>query len=201
MDIIQSIILEFQPCSVSEIYDYLRSDFFLQMGNYTSQEWSRSKIRYYSDKLAEDNYMFFKFESNSGYKVRYGVSRFKDYLIEEPRYLKVKGYLKRCMYCGMPIYINDSEVFHFKYKCKQYKPQEYFKLIKVENFWAIITRDFVYGILEDLNSCILRLPGRNQSNLDEGIHSELWLINKKVREMGLIEADRLLSIKAEEYLV
>jgi len=200
MDIIESILLEFEPCAITEVFDYLRSDLFYQKGNYSLEEWTRSKIRYHLDKLSQENKKIFKFESNSGFKVRYGFSKFKYYLLEEPRYLKVKGYLKRCMYCGMPMYIIDADVFHFKYKCKQYQPQENFKLLKVDDFWAISSRDFVCGILDDLQSPTLRLPGVNRNQNNKEFFSELWLINEKAREMGIIESDRLLPLKAEEYL-
>ena len=201
MGIIQTILLEFGPCAIPEILDYLRSNFFYQKGYYTSIEWSRSKIKYQLKKISKENDEIFKFQSINGYKIRYGTTRFKYYLLMEPRYLRVKGYIKRCMFCGMPIYIFDSKVFHFKYKCKQYQTQNFFKLLKVDFFWAIVSRNYIHGILDDLQSGKLRLPGRNQNKSYKGIHSELWLINKKAREKELIESDRLLPLKAEEYIV
>ena len=104
------------------------------------------------------------------------------------------------MFCGMPIYIEDTNVFHFEYNCKKFKSQNYFKLLKLNTFWAIISTDFVYGILDDLQSGIFRLPGKNQDKSNEDIFSELWLINEKARESDLIESDRLLPLKAEEYI-
>lgn len=199
-NIIHQILLEFGPCAATEILDYLRSDLFHEKGHYSSQEWTRSKIKYQLNKNFQENNKIFKFQSNSGFKVRFGFTKFKYYLLEEPRYLKIKGYIKRCMYCGMPIYIKETEVFHFKYRCKQYKLQDYFTLLKLDDFWAIISHDFVYGILDDLQSCTLRLPGRNQNKSKQEILSELWLINEKARERGLIESDRLLPLKAEEYI-
>ena len=151
-------------------------------------------------KALEKNNKIFKFQCNSGYKVRYGTTKFKYYLLQEPRFLKTQGYLKHCMFCGMPIYINDDKVFHFKYKCNQYQKQEIFKLLKVDNFWAIISRDFIYGVLDDLHSCILRLPGTNQKKDQNTSLSELWLINQKARKEELIESDRLLPLKAEEFI-
>lgn len=201
MEIIESILLEFEPCSITELLDYLRSDFFLQKGNYSSQEWTYSKIRYYLDKITQEHKKIFKFECKDGFKVRYGRSKFNYYLLEEPRYLKVQGYLKRCMFCGMPIYVKDSRLFHFKYQCKQYQPQECFKLLKVSTFWAIISRDYVYGILDDLYSCSIRLPDINRNDTNNEIFSELWLINEKARGAGIIEKDRLLTLKPEEILV
>ncbi len=201
MDIIQTILLEFGPCATPEIFDYLRSDLFYQKGHYPSQEWTRSKIKYQLDKISQKNEKIFKLFSNSGFKVRYGNSNFEYYLLQEPRYLKVKGYVKRCMFCGMPIYIKDTNVFHFKYNCRQYTPQKYFKLLKIDTFWAIISRDFVYGVLDNLQTCTIRLPGKNQNKSNGGVLSELWLINEKAREKEIIESDRILPLKVEEYLV
>lgn len=201
MNIIDLILLEFQPCNARELLDYMRSNLFYQKGNLSHREWTVSMINYQLDKLAQENDKIFKFQSNNGFKVRYGMSKFDYYLLMEPRYLRENGYLKRCMFCGMPIYINDTKVFHFKYQCQQYKPQEYFKLIKVDNFWAIISRDFVYGVLDDLQSLILRLPGKNQNKNLDGIHTELWKINEKAREKKFIEKDRLLPLKVDEYII
>ena len=72
--------------------------------------------------------------------------------------------------------------------------------MKVNNFWAIISRDYVYGVLDNLQSCKMRLPGRNQTKSNENLLSELWLINEKAREKMLIESDRVLPLKAEEYI-
>ncbi len=201
MNIIQSIILEFGPCATPEILDYLRSNFFYQKGHYTPIEWTYSKIKYQLKKISRENNEIFKFKSINGYKIRYGTTKFRYYLLKEPRYLRVKGYIKRCMYCGMPIYIYDSKVFHFKYKCKQYQTQNFFKLLKIDTFWVIISPNFVHGILDDLQSGDLRLPGRNQNKSPKNIYSELWLINEIARERELIESDRLLPLKAEEYIV
>ncbi len=199
-NIIYSILFEFGPCSSVEILDFMKSDLFFKKGHISSEEWTRSKIKYQLNKISIKNDKIFKFQSNSGYKNRYGLTKFKFYLLHEPRYLKVKGYLKHCMFCGMPIYINGTKVFHFRYKCNQYQEQDYFNLIKVKDFWAIISRDFVYGILDDLHSSALRLPGRNQDKSSANILSELWLINEKAREKDFIEFDRLLPLNAEEYL-
>ncbi len=200
MSDILSILTEFGPCSPFEVLEYLRSNLFYHKGNYTSEEWTYSKIRHQLDKLVQNDKRIFKFECNSGYRVRYGITRFKYYLLREPRYLKVKGYIKRCMFCGMPIYIEESNVFHFKYKCKQYNFQDYYKLLNIDDFWAIISRDYVYGILDDLNSSVLRLPGSNKNKSNYKTYSELWLINTIARKKEFIESDRLLPIKAEEYI-
>ncbi|KKL62392.1 hypothetical protein LCGC14_2185640, partial [marine sediment metagenome] len=90
---------------------------------------------------------------------------------------------------------------HFKYKCRQYTPQKYFKLLKIDTFWAIISRDFVFGVLDNLQSCVIRLPGKNQDKSNEDVLSELWLINEKARETEIIERDRILPLRVEEYLV
>jgi hypothetical protein len=201
INIIYSILLEFQPCNAQEILDYMRSNLFYQKGNLSHQEWTVSMINYQLDKLGQENDKIFKFQSKSGFKVRYGMSKFDYYLLMEPRYLRENGYLKRCMFCGMPIYINDTKVFHFKYQCKQYIPQEFFKLIKVDYFWAIISRNFVHGVIDDLQSLNLRLPGKNQDKNLDGIHTELWKINEKAREKNLIEKDRLLPLKVDEFII
>lgn len=199
-NIINSIVEEFGPCAINEVLDYLHSDLLIQKGHMTLEEWNRRKIRYHINKLVKSNNNIFKFKCETGYKVRYGFTKFTFYLLEEPRYLKESGYLKRCMFCGIPIYIQGTKVFHFKYDCKQYKPQNYLKLLKFNDSWAIVSRDFIYGILDSLQSCQLRLPRGNPGNYDENIKSELWLINKKAREKGIIEPDRLLSLNAEEFI-
>lgn len=201
MKIIETILNEFGPCSTSEVLDYLNSDFFYNKGNYSSHDWTKSNIRYYLDKISQENEKIFKFESSSGYKVRYGLSNFEYYLRSEPRFLKVKGQLKRCIYCGMPIYANENNEFHFKYKCEQCIPQDYFKLVKLNSIWVIISRDYVFGVLDDLSSCSIRLPGKNQDSQKDNSLSELWLINEKARELELIEEDRLLTLKADEFIV
>jgi hypothetical protein len=200
MDIIKSIILEFGPCAVREVLDYICSDLFLQKGYYSPEEWTYSKTLYHMDKVSESDKRIFKFQCDSGYQVRYGSTKFNYYLLEEPRYLKVKGYLKRCMFCGMPIFVQGNNVFHFKYKCKQYKPQDNYKLLKVNDFWSIVSRNYIHGILDDLRSAKLRLLGRNQNSSESNVASELWLINNKARELELIESDRVLSLYAEEYI-
>lgn len=200
MEIIKSIVLEFGPCATREVLDYLRSDLFLQKGNYSPEEWTYSKVMYYLNKISDEDKRIFKFHCESGYQIRYGATKFSYYLLEEPRFLKVKGYLKRCMFCGMPIFVQDVNIFHFKYQCKQYEPQNKFQLLKVDNFKAIISRDYIFGILEDFQTAKLRLPGINQNYSELKIFSELWLINKKARDLELIEPDRLLSLYAEEYI-
>ncbi len=201
MNIIKSIILEFGPCAKLEILDYLRSDLFYKKGNYSPIEWTRSKIQYQLKKISQKDKNIFKFKSNNGFKVRYGISKFKYYSLKEPRYIRVKGYIRRCMFCGMPMYVYDSEIFHFKYKCKHYEEQKCFELLKLNTFWAIISPNYVHGILDDLQSGTIRLPGTNQNKSNRQIHSELWLINEKAREKEIIETDRLLPIKAEEFIV
>ncbi len=199
-NIIHSILLEFGPCSIIEILDYMQSDLFYQKGYFSPKEWTHRRVEYQLDKICKNNKKIFKFQCNSGFKVRYGMTKFIYYLLREPRFLKSQGYLKHCMFCGMPIYINDNEVFHFTYKCNQYQKQDYFNLIKVNNFWGIISRDFVYGILDDLHSCVLRLPGTIYKKTHASPLSELWLINQKARKNELIESDRLLPLKAEEFI-
>ncbi|KKN42879.1 hypothetical protein LCGC14_0708760 [marine sediment metagenome] len=201
MNIIRSILLEYGPCSSTEILDYIRSELFYKKGYYSPQEWTERKIKYQLDKLSTSDNKVFRLQSSSGFKFRYGYSKFDYFLLREPRYLKVEGYLKRCMFCGMPIYIFGSKIFHFKYNCQQYTPQNHFKLLKVDIFWAVISRDFVYGVIDNLESCTIRLPGKNRNNSYENILSELWLINEKAREKEIIEFDRILPLKVEEYLV
>ena len=201
MNIIKSILLEFGPCAKIEILDYLRSGLFLKKGHYSPIEWTRSKIQYQLKKISQKDKSIFKFKSKSGFKVRYGTSKFNYYSLKEPRYLRVKGFIKRCMFCGMPMYAYDSGVFHFIYKCIQYKNQKCFKLLNLDTFWAIISPNYVHGILDNLQSGKIRLPGTNQNKSYDEILSELWLINEKAREKEFIEADRLLPIKAEEYIV
>ncbi|MHA1151000.1 MAG: hypothetical protein ACTSR8_22490 [Promethearchaeota archaeon] len=201
MSLIYSLLLEFGPCSTTELLDFLNSDLYLHKGLPVCQDFTRSKLRYQLNKFAKNNKEIFKFRCENGFKVRFGTTIFKYYLPYEPRSLKVQGYLKPCIFCGMPIYINQNKVFHFKYKCSQYQEQEYFRLLKLENFWAIISRDFVYGILDNLHSYELRLPGPIKNKTNSNIKSELWLINDEAREREIIEPDRILPVKAEEFIV
>ncbi|MHA1727248.1 MAG: hypothetical protein ACTSWY_00770 [Promethearchaeota archaeon] len=201
MDFIKNIISEFGPCAPLEILDYIHSDFFYQKGYFTPQDWTLSKIKYHLEKIAKEDNEIFKFQTHSGYKIRYGHTKFEYYLSEEPRFLKAKGSLRRCIFCGMPVYVNENKEFHFKYKCEQYIPQEYFKLLKIHDKYAIISRDYIYGIIDNLQSCSIRLPGRNQNMQEENIHSELWLINEQARKLHVIEKDRLLPLKVEEFIV
>ena len=64
-----------------------------------------------------------------------------------------------------------------------------------------ISRNFAYGVLDNLQSCAIRLPGKNQNKSNEDVLSELWLINEKAREKEIIESDRILPLKIEDYLV
>ena len=201
MNLINTIITEIGPISSIEILDYLNSDLFYERGNFSSEEWTRSKIQYQMDKLAREKENVYKFTCNSGFKTRYGTTKFNYFLSEEPRFLKVRGYLKRCMYCGIPIYIHDTKIFHFNFKCDQFYPQSYFNLLKVNDFWAIISKDYIYGVLEDFQTCMLRLPGIIKLKSKKDVQSEFWMINLKAKEQELIESDRILLIYAEETLI
>lgn len=105
------------------------------------------------------------------------------------------------MFCGMPMYVKNAQVFHFQYNCKQYHPQKHFKLLKLNNFWAIISQSFIHGILDDLQTQELRLPSSLSGHNGSSFSSELWIINHEARKKGLIEPDSLLSVDVEEYLV
>lgn len=193
------ILDELSPCSVAEIIDYFNSDLFYIKGNICKEDITVQKIRYELEKLVKKIPQVVKFQCQDGYKVRYGITKFKYYLLSEPRYLRVAGYIKRCMFCGMPMYIEDQKVIHFKHHCPQYQPQNFFQLIKLENFWAIISKAYIHGVMNDLNSAQLRLPDRNESS-NALTTSELWLINQKARENHLIERDQILPIKGDEYI-
>ena len=201
MNIIKSLLSELQPCAAGELIDFLRSDLFYEKGYYTSENLTNRRVRYYLDKISQKNNKIFKFQSESGFKIRYGNSKFKYYSLNEPRFLTVKGHLNRCLYCGMPIYCNESDTFHFKFNCKEYIGQDYYSLLKIDNFWAIVSNYFVYGILDNLQSSTLRLPGKNPNYAIDGINSELWKVNDYAREKKLIEKDQILSIKAKEFIV
>jgi len=201
MNLIHTIIKDIGPISSTELLDYLNSDLFYKKGYFTHEEWTRSKIQYRLDKLTRNFDDIFKFKCKSGLNARYGISKFKTFLSEEFRFLEVKGYLKRCMYCGIPIYIQDEKIFHFKFKCEQFFPQSFFKLLKVDDFWAILSENFIFGILEDFQSCSIRLPGNFKSKAEKDILTEFWLINTRAKEQEIINKDQILKIYAEERLI
>ncbi len=197
--LILSILQELSPCSSYEIYDYMKSDFFYKKGNLYLDHISIARISRFLVQIEKENKSIFKFICADGFNFRYGYTKFKFYLPLEPRYLKPQGYLKRCMNCGMPIYIEGDRVFHFKYHCSQFQQQDYFKLIKFGKKRAIISHNFVYGVIDDLNTSNLRFPFKNMDN-QENILSELWIINETARKLGLIELDKILPLKADEYI-
>ena len=195
----KSILYDLSPCSIAEIYDYIHSDLFYIRGNISSEDLTMSKIRYELERLVETSPQIFKFHCKSGYKIRYGLTKFRYYLPNEARFLKVKGYIKRCMFCGMPIYIEEDNLFHFKYKCKQYHPQDHFQLVKIQNLWAIISHAFIHGLLDNLHSAVLRLPEGIKNKTPENI-SEWWLVNKIIQKKGYIEKDKFLPVRGEEFI-
>ncbi|MGQ4876207.1 MAG: hypothetical protein ACP6IY_19235 [Promethearchaeia archaeon] len=200
MDIIKSILFEMDPCSSAEILDYINSDLFYYRGYNNPKELNLSQITRRLNTISKNSNKIFKFECENGYKNRFGISKYQEYLASEPRYLKVYGYMERCMFCGMPVYVYQNKSHHFKYKCEKYPEQNIFKLIKVESLYAIISQHYVYGVLDDLQSCNLRLPGKNNNKSRKNILSELWLINEFTKENGLIDSEQLLTLKAEEYI-
>ncbi|WP_457556509.1 hypothetical protein [Candidatus Harpocratesius sp.] len=205
-DLLLSILKEFSPCSSYEIYDYIRSDFFYEKGNICLEDVSIHRISTYLTQIEKERPEIVKFRCKSGFPLRYGYTKFKYFLLDEIRYLRPKGYLKRCMYCGMPMFIEENHIFHFKYKCDQYQHQNMFKLIKFGSKRAIISANFVFGVIDDINQGKFRLPDTFSKTLyhekekKPSVYSELWMINHKAREIGIIEKDRLLPLKAEEYI-
>jgi len=197
--LILSILQELSPCSSYEIYDYMKSNFFYEKGHYYFDDLSIPKISRFLTQIEKENSNIFKFKCSDGFNFRYGFTKFKYFLPLENRYLRPQGYLKRCMHCGMPIYIEGNRIFHFKYQCSQYKQQNYYKLLRFGKKKAILSHNFIYGVIDDLNSGILRLPYKSKQD-NERVASELWLINEKARKIGWIESDRLLSLKADEYI-
>ena len=103
------------------------------------------------------------------------------------------------MFCGMPIYVEEENIFHFKYNCKQYIPQDHFKLVKIQNFWVIISHAFIHGLLDNLHTAVLRLPDTFKDKTPEKT-SEWWLINKFLRKKGYIKNDKVLTVKGEEFI-
>ncbi len=195
----KSILYDLSPCSVAEIYDYIHSDLFYIRGNICTEELTMKKIRYELERLVKINTQIFKFQCKSGYRVRYGFTKFKYYISNEARFLKVKGYIKRCMFCGMPIYVEEDHLFHFKYKCNQYHPQDFFQLVKIQDFWVIISHAFIHGILDNLHSAVLRLPEGNKNSKSENT-SEWWLINKILRKKVYTKNDKIFFVRGEEYI-
>ncbi|MGQ4876269.1 MAG: hypothetical protein ACP6IY_19580 [Promethearchaeia archaeon] len=200
MDIIYSVLLELQPCSSAEILDFINSNLFYYRGYKNPGELTLSQINYYLKKIIRNSAKIFRFECENGYKIRFGLSKYHGYTPSEPRYLKVQGNIEHCMYCGMPIYNHHGKEYHFEYNCDKYDEQSEYKLIKVGKIYAIISRQYIHGILDDLQSCYLRLPGKNGNLTHKNIFSELWVINEHARKNGLIDADQLLTLKAEEFI-
>jgi hypothetical protein len=197
--ILISILYEISPCSIAEIYDYIHSDLFFLRGNICYKDFDLKKLRYELERLVAMNPHIYKFQCDSGYKVRYGFTKFLYYLPNEPRFLRVKGSLKRCMFCGMPIYAEENHIFHFKYNCEHYHPQNHFRLIKINGFWVIISRVGLIGIIDDINSTNLRLPDR-VTNIDPNNTSEWWLINRLLRKRGYTESEAFFPIIGDEYI-
>ncbi|MHA1794854.1 MAG: hypothetical protein ACTSUK_01990, partial [Promethearchaeota archaeon] len=94
-ELILSILQEFSPCSSYEIFDYIQSDFFLERGNIFLEEFSIKRISSYLIQIEKENQDIVKFQCSTGYPLRYGYTKFKYYLLEENRYLRTQGYLKR----------------------------------------------------------------------------------------------------------
>lgn len=203
-EILEQIITSLSPCAINEILDYIQSDLFHEKGYLIKEDFSESQIRYRVEKLISADKRFFKFYCLNGYEVRYGYTQFHYYLLEEPRYLRPKGYIKRCMYCGMPIFVEDTHIFHFPYHCKQHHPQQKFRLLRMEKSVVIYSDHYIHGIMDGINAGSIRLPANygseSSSSSSLGILSEWWQINELARDQNKISQTDLLYVKAEEYL-
>jgi len=199
MEQIKTALMEFGPCSIGELWDYMRSDFYLSRGR-KLVELNKSQIRYAVEKLVRNEPGIFRLYTLNGTRVRYGFRQFKELSKVEPRYLQVKGDLWRCMKCGMPIYQYGNHMYHFEYPCEECQAQSRFKRIKVNGeFYAIVDGNYVYGVLDNLHLGNLRLPEVYRGD-QEDVLSELWAINIHARDAEVVEWDKILCLNAQEIL-
>jgi hypothetical protein len=198
---IRKALMEFGPCSVRELHDYLRSDLALKRGLFCSKDTSMELLRAELNALAEENKTIIKFMCKTGTKVRYGITLFPGDRASETRYLVPMGTLQTCVYCALPIFTCENRRFHFPAKCTEYKTQNYFKIFRYKDTRAIISDDFVYGVIDNTEPFTLRLTKEVHLDKANRVLSELWYINQQACQQQQIPAGRLLPLKTRETMV
>ncbi|MHA1368589.1 MAG: hypothetical protein ACTSRA_02575 [Promethearchaeota archaeon] len=204
--LVKKALLEFGPCSVRDLFDYMRSDFALKRGLYIFKDFSIDILYKTLNKLVEKNELIVKFSCSSGTKVRYGYTNLPGCLPGEPRYLEPIGNLECCSFCGSPVFIYNGNKFHLHADCFKYSRQKTFIILRYNNTKAIISDSFVFGVIDGKMDYRIRLPGiinkppEITSKLRFGVFSELWYINELAREKGLVPPGRLLPLKVKETL-
>ena len=193
--------MEFGPCSVRDLYDYLRSDLAHKRGLHVGAEINLDNLRNSLEKLIERDQRIIKFQCKSGTKIRYGFTKYVSILPTEPRFLKVKGRLDRCFRCGQLKFTSESKIFHLPAACPFYKAQNYFKILKINDARVIISENFVYGVIDNLNTPQIRFPGVIFDKTVNDRISELWYINNIAHQQEIIIPDRLLPLKVDERLL
>jgi hypothetical protein len=195
---IRKALVEFGPCSVRDLYDYLRSTFAIKRGLYCPRDLTINGIRTELEAIVGEEGTVAKFQCTSGTKVRYGITQFTYYSPSEQRFLSPRGSLHTCVDCAFPIFECDGRSFHLPARCDKNVPQDYFKIMQYKDEKVILSNDFVYGIIENAAPCTLRLTKEFKQSGTNRLFSELWYINQQARSRQLVPPDRLLPLKTKE---
>jgi hypothetical protein len=184
---IRTALGEFGPCTVRDLYDYLRSDLAVTRGLLRSNGLSKNRIYQELNNIIKEDESIVKFQCDDSI-FRFGVTQYPQYLHSEPHFLSLKAKLRTCIDCAQQIMECDDLSFHFPARCDKYEPQHYFKILPLKDVRAIISDDFTYGVMEKNYIFSLRWPKE----------SELWVINELARKLGHIPPSRLLPLKTHE---
>nr|MDO8119256.1 hypothetical protein [Candidatus Sigynarchaeota archaeon] len=181
------------------MYDYLRSDVALQRGLFFSKDATVDTIRKELNLLVEEQDVIVRYACDSGVKYRYGITLYPRYAKSEERYLVPCGSIRTCEECGIPYFTCDNKIYHFPAACDRYVRDGYFTVLKYkEDARAIISSDYIYGIIEEKKQSTLQLPKELQHGKAKELVSELWLINQVAREKGYVPKGRVLRLRAKE---
>ncbi|MHA1683673.1 MAG: hypothetical protein ACTSUE_22235 [Promethearchaeota archaeon] len=195
---IKKALVEFGPCSVRDLFDYLQSSLALKRGLYIPGTLTMDKLRRELEKLVDTDESIVKFNCTSGTKIRYGLTNFVDYPISETRYLHPSGTIHACMYCGLQVFTKGCQTFHFPGLCSQCINQTFFKIIRFAESKAIVSNSFVFGVIDKENKYHLRLPKQLHVEGYKSLLSELWYINELAREKGIIHKEKILPLNVME---
>lgn len=197
-DQLQKALIDFGPCSVRELYEYLRSDISARRGLQCDKHVTLETVRNNVESLVATNPKYSKFQCTSGTKVRYGFVRVPRFPDAETRHLIPAGVVSTCPACGMQVFEEDGRGFHFPARCDNYVPQSFFKVIHFSQGKAIISDAFVHGIVDNARPYALRLPKEMEASGSTGVISELWHVNDRARAMGFLPPTGLLPLKVRE---
>lgn len=195
---IREALVEFGPCSVRDLYDYLRSTFAIKRGLYCPRDFTINGIRAELEAIAGEENTIAKFNCTSGTKIRYGITKFTFYSRSVQRFLTPGGSLHTCVDCAFPIFECDGHSFHLPARCDKNVHQEYFKILQYKDEKVILSSDFVYGIIENAEPYTIRLTKEFRQNNTNRLFSELWYINQQARFKRLVPPDRLLPLRTKE---